>query len=267
MRMEMDSMPVELDELERRRIQLEIEREALRKEKDDASRARLEALERELADVAERATALKSRWEQEKGAIGGLRETKSELEALQVEIDAAERAAEYARVAELRYGRQVELQQRLREQEEALARKESDTTDRLLKEEVDADDIARIVASWTGIPVTRLMEGEQQKLVHMEERLHERVVGQDEAIEAVSRCRPARPGRAARPAPAHRLVHLPGPHGCGQDRARPRARLVPVRRRPGDDPHRHERVHGEVRRVSGSSARRPGTWATRRAAS
>jgi ATP-dependent Clp protease ATP-binding subunit ClpB len=215
MRMEMDSMPVELDELERRRIQLEIEREALRKEKDEASRTRLEALERELADVAERATALKSRWEQEKGAISGLRQTKSELEALQVEIEAAERAADYARVAELRYGRQRELQDRLREQEEALAHKDTDA-DRLLKEEVDADDIARIVASWTGIPVTRLMEGEQQKLIHMEERLHERVVGQDEAIEAVSDAvRRARAGLRDARRPIGSFIFL-GPTGVGK---------------------------------------------------
>ena len=173
LRMEMDSMPVELDELERRRIQLEIEREALRKEKDDASRARLEALERELADIGERAGALKSQWQQEKEAISGLRTTKSDLEALQHDIEAAERAADYARAAELKYGRQVELQQRMKEQEEALAQKDG-AASRLLKEEVDADDIGRIVAAWTGIPVTRLLEGEQAKLIHMEERLHER---------------------------------------------------------------------------------------------
>ncbi|MDQ3554600.1 MAG: AAA family ATPase, partial [Chloroflexota bacterium] len=160
LRMEMDSMPTELDELERRRIQLEIEREALRKEKDDASRARLETLERELAEIAERAGALKSQWETEKGAIGELRATKTELEQLQHQIEEAERAADYGRAAELKYGRQVELQERLRQQDEALAQKDG-AARRLLKEEVDADDIARIVAAWTGIPVTRLMEGEQ----------------------------------------------------------------------------------------------------------
>jgi len=215
LRMEMDSMPVELDELERRRIQLEIEREALRKEKDDASRARLQALEREHADVAERANALKSRWDQEKGAIAGLRQTKSELEALQVEIDGEERAANYARVAELRYGRQVELQQRLKEQEVALAQKDP-AADRLLKEEVDADDIARIVAVWTGIPVTRLLEGEQQKLIHMEDRLHDRVVGQSEAIEAVSDAvRRARAGLRDPKRPIGSFIFL-GPTGVGK---------------------------------------------------
>ena len=228
LRMEMDSMPVELDELERRRIQLEIEREALRKEKDEASRARLEALERELADLSERAGALKSQWQQEKGAISDLRSTKTELEQAQHEVEAAERAADYGRAAELRYGRIPELQERLKEQEGVLAADVGDRR-RLLKEEVDADDIARIVAAWTGIPVTRLMEGEQAKLIHMEERLHERVIGQNEAISAVSDA----VRRARRPQgsqTADRLVHLPGPHRCRQDRDGKGPGAVPVRR-------------------------------------
>ncbi|MEJ7753251.1 MAG: AAA family ATPase, partial [Candidatus Limnocylindrales bacterium] len=215
LRMEMDSMPVELDELERRRIQLEIEREALRKEKDDASRARLETLERELAEIGERAGALKSQWETEKGAIGELRATKTELEQLQHQIEEAERAADYGRAAELKYGRQVELQERLHQQDEALAQKDG-AARRLLKEEVDADDIARIVAAWTGIPVTRLMEGEQAKLIHMEERLHERVIGQDEAIEAVSDAvRRARAGLKDPRRPIGSFIFL-GPTGVGK---------------------------------------------------
>jgi ATP-dependent Clp protease ATP-binding subunit ClpB len=215
LRMEMDSMPTELDELERRRIQLEIEREALRKEKDDASKARLQALEKELADIGERAGALKSQWEQEKGAISALRETKSQLEATQHEIEAAERAADYAKAAELKYGRLVELGQKLRQQDEALAQKDGGAR-RLLKEEVDADDIARIVATWTGIPVTRLLEGEQAKLIHMEERLHERVIGQDEAIEAVSDAvRRARAGLKDPKRPIGSFIFL-GPTGVGK---------------------------------------------------
>jgi ATP-dependent Clp protease ATP-binding subunit ClpB len=215
LRMEMDSMPVELDELERRRIQLEIEREALRKERDDASRARLEALERELADVSERAAALKSQWQQEKEAIASLRSTKTDLEHAQHEVEAAERAADYGRAAELRYGRIPELQARLREQEEALVPSDGGAR-RLLKEEVDADDIARIVATWTGIPVARLMEGEQSKLIHMEERLHERVVGQDEAIEAVSDAvRRARAGLKDPRRPIGSFIFL-GPTGVGK---------------------------------------------------
>jgi ATP-dependent Clp protease ATP-binding subunit ClpB len=214
LRMEMDSMPVELDELERRRVQLEIEREALRKEKDEASRARLEALERELADISERAGALSSQWQQEKEAIGALRATKTELEQAQHEVEAAERAADYGRAAELRYGRIPELQERQRTQEAALA--EGAGSRRLLKEEVDADDIARIVAAWTGIPVARLMEGEQAKLIHMEERLHERVVGQDAAIAAVSDAvRRARAGLKDPRRPIGSFIFL-GPTGVGK---------------------------------------------------
>jgi ATP-dependent Clp protease ATP-binding subunit ClpB len=215
LRMEMDSMPTELDELERRRIQLEIEREALRKEKDDASRARLHALEKELADIGERAGALKSQWEQEKGAISALRETKAQLEAVQHEIEGAERAADYAKAAEFKYGRLVELQKKLRDEEEALTQKDGGAR-RLLKEEVDADDIARIVAAWTGIPLTRLLEGEQAKLIHMEERLHERVIGQDEAIEAVSDAvRRARAGLKDPKRPIGSFIFL-GPTGVGK---------------------------------------------------
>ncbi len=214
LRMEIDSMPAELDELERRRIQLEIEREALRKEQDDASKARLEALERELAEIGEQAGALKQRWQTEKAAIAGLRQTKAELEGLQREVEAAERAADYGRAAELRYGRRVELQSQLEQQEGALAA--LDGSNRLLKEEVDPDDIAEIVSQWTGIPVTRLMEGEQAKLIHMEERLHERVIGQDEAIEAVSDAvRRARAGLKDPRRPIGSFIFL-GPTGVGK---------------------------------------------------
>jgi ATP-dependent Clp protease ATP-binding subunit ClpB len=214
LRMEMDSMPVELDELERRRIQLEIEREALRKEPDDASKARLETLERELADLSERAGALKSQWQQEKSAINDLRTTKTELETAQHEVEAAERAADYARAAELKYGKIPELQRRLADEGAALAADEG--TRRLLKEEVDADDIARIVAAWTGIPVTRLMEGEQTKLINMEERLHERVIGQDEAVSAVSDAvRRARAGLKDPKRPIGSFIFL-GPTGVGK---------------------------------------------------
>jgi ATP-dependent Clp protease ATP-binding subunit ClpB len=214
LRMEMDSMPVELDELERRRIQLEIEREALRKERDDASKARLGALERELADIGERAGALKSQWQGEQAAIAALRETKNELEKVQHQVEEAERATDYARAAELKYGRQVELADRLREREAALGRQ--DGAPRLLKEEVDADDIARIVASWTGIPVNRMLEGEQAKLVRMEERLHERVVGQDEAVAAVSDAvRRARAGLKDPRRPIGSFIFL-GPTGVGK---------------------------------------------------
>jgi ATP-dependent Clp protease ATP-binding subunit ClpB len=214
LRMEIDSMPVELDELERRRMQLEIEREALRKEKDEASRARLEVLEHELGELAERAGAMKQRWETEKAAIAAIRATKSELEGMTVRIDQAEREADLAKAAELRYGRLPELHARLREQEVALTALQGPGS--LLKEEVSADEIAEIVGAWTGIPVTRLMEGETAKLVHMEERLHERVVGQDEAVAAVSDAvRRARAGLGDPRRPIGSFLFL-GPTGVGK---------------------------------------------------
>ncbi|MGH2446752.1 MAG: ATP-dependent Clp protease ATP-binding subunit, partial [Candidatus Limnocylindria bacterium] len=215
LRMEMDSMPAELDEIERRRMQLEIEREALRKEKDDASKARLEALEKELADLRERGDAMKSQWEREKEVVKTIRTTREEQERLGPEIEAAERAADYARAAELRYGRAAELEKQLATQEEQLRELKSTGTV-LLKEEVDADDIAQVVARWTGIPVTRLMEGETEKLLHMEDRLHARLIGQDEAVTAVSDAiRRARAGLKDPKRPIGSFIFL-GPTGVGK---------------------------------------------------
>src|SRR5215207_10062672 len=214
LRMEIDSMPVELDEAERRRIQLEIEREALRKESDDASKARLAALEKELADLEEQSGGMKQRWEAEKAAIAAIRETKSELEQTQLRIDQAQRETDYETAAKLRYATLPELQARLQEQEAALTALQG--TGSMLKEEVTADDVAGIVASWTGIPVTRLMEGEQAKLIQMEDRLHERVIGQDEAIEAVSDAvRRARAGLKDPRRPIGSFLFL-GPTGVGK---------------------------------------------------
>ncbi|HEX7197179.1 MAG TPA: ATP-dependent chaperone ClpB [Candidatus Limnocylindria bacterium] len=215
LRMEMDSMPAELDEIERRRMQLEIEREALRKEKDDASKSRLEALERELADLRERGDSMKSQWEREKEVVGSIRTTREEQERLQPEIEAAERAADYARAAELKYGTATELEKRLTELEEQL-RELKASGSVLLKEEVDADDIAEVVARWTGIPVSRLMEGETEKLLHMEDRLHARLIGQEEAVTAVSDAiRRARAGLKDPKRPIGSFIFL-GPTGVGK---------------------------------------------------
>jgi ATP-dependent Clp protease ATP-binding subunit ClpB len=214
MRMEIDSMPVELDELERRRIQLEIEREALRKETDEASKARLEILERELAETGEAAGAMKTRWASEKAAISKVRATKAEIEALQVRIEQAERETDYGTAAQLKYGRLPELQTLQKQQEAGIAALSG--PNRLLKEEVTADDIAEIVAAWTGVPVTRLLEGESSKLVHMEGRLHQRVVGQEEAIQAVSDAvRRARSGLKDPKRPIGSFLFL-GPTGVGK---------------------------------------------------
>ncbi|HYO44657.1 MAG TPA: ATP-dependent chaperone ClpB [Candidatus Limnocylindrales bacterium] len=214
LRMEIDSMPIELDELERRRIQLEIEREALRKESDEASKARLGVLEKELAELSEESGAMKQRWEAEKSAIAALRETKSEVEQLAVRIEQAEREADYGTAAELKYGKSRELGDRMVQQEAAIASLQGPGA--LLKEEVSADDIAGIVGAWTGIPVTRLMEGELEKLVRMEDRLHDRVVGQDEAIAAVSDAvRRARAGLKDPRRPIGSFLFL-GPTGVGK---------------------------------------------------
>jgi ATP-dependent Clp protease ATP-binding subunit ClpB len=214
LRMEIDSMPVELDEAERRRIQLEIEREALRKETDDASKARLAALEKELADIEEENRALKQRWEAEKAAIAAIRESKTELEQLQVRIEQAQRETDYETAAKLQYETLPALQKQLEEQTAALAQLQGPGS--LLREEVTADNIAEIVSAWTGVPVTKLMEGELEKLVTMEERLHLRVVGQDEAIEAVSDAvRRARAGLGDPRRPLGSFLFL-GPTGVGK---------------------------------------------------
>ena len=214
LRMEIDSMPIELDELERRRIQLEIEREALRKETDDASKSRLAALEIELGEIAEEAGGMKQRWEAEKSAIAAIRATKSELEQLQVRIEQAEREANYERAAQLKYGTQRELGERLTGQEAVIAALQGPGA--LLKEEVTADDIAEIVGAWTGIPVSKLMEGETARLIQMEDRLHEQVVGQDEAIGAVSDAvRRARAGLKDPRRPIGSFLFL-GPTGVGK---------------------------------------------------
>ena len=215
LRMEMDSMPVELDELERRRMQLEIEREALRKEKDDASKARLKVLEEELGDLRERGGAMKAQWQREKEIVAAIRETREEIERLQPQIEEATRAQDYQRASELQYGRANELQKQLVEQEQKL-RELKAAGSVLVKEEVDADDIAAIVSRWTGIPVTRLMEGETEKLLKMEDRLHERLIGQDQAVTAVSDAiRRARAGLKDPKRPIGSFIFL-GPTGVGK---------------------------------------------------
>jgi ATP-dependent Clp protease ATP-binding subunit ClpB len=185
LKIEIDSMPTEIDEVERRIQQLEIEREALKKEKDEASKDRLEAIEAELADLRERSSEMKARWQNEKGAIEQIKSAKAELEEAAREAERAERNADLERAAELRYGRIPELERTVEEQEAKLAELHRDGGS-MLTEEVTEEDVAEVVAKWTGIPVSRLMEGEVEKLIHMEERLHERVIGQDEAVEAVS---------------------------------------------------------------------------------
>ena len=184
LRTEIDSMPAELDEILRRVMQLEIEREALRKEKDRASKDRLGKLEKELADLKGEADALKAQWQAEKQTVQGLRAIREQIEQTKFEVEQAERQYDLNRAAELKYGRLAELEQRLQAEEESLARKQGQG--HLLKEEVDEEDVAEVVSRWTGIPVARLVEGEVQKLLHLGDQLHRRVVGQEEAVRAVA---------------------------------------------------------------------------------
>jgi ATP-dependent Clp protease ATP-binding subunit ClpB len=184
LRTEIDSMPVELDEISRKVLQLEIEREALRKETDPGSRARLEVLAQELAGKARERDALKTRWETEKVSVARLHQLRQQIEARKQEMERAERAYDLNRVAELRYGELPRLERELAAEEQHLTTKQNGH--RLLKEEVDEDDIAEVVSRWTGIPVARLVQGEMEKLLHLRELLHKRVVGQEEAVQAVA---------------------------------------------------------------------------------
>ena len=188
LRTEIDSMPTELDEASRRVLQLEIEREALRKETDEASRERLKKLEKELADCKAEADQLRARWEVEKGAIGHLQGIKENIEKTKLAIEQAQREYDLNRVAELQYGTLAQLEQELAAEEERLRGGEASTggQTRLLKEEVDEDDIAAVVSRWTGIPITKLIEGEKEKLLHLGDHLHKRLIGQEEAVQAVA---------------------------------------------------------------------------------
>jgi ATP-dependent Clp protease ATP-binding subunit ClpB len=215
LRMEIDSMPAELDEIERRVMQLEIERQALRKESDPASKERLSRLDKELADLKEQRASLAAQWHQEKKAIEGVREQKEELERLRQDVERAQRTGDYAKASELQYGRIPELERQIRQHEETAA-PAGGSGGRMLKEQVDEEDIAEVVARWTRIPVSRLMEGEVQKLVQMEARLHQRVVGQDEAVTAVANAiRRARAGLQDPNRPLGSFIFL-GPTGVGK---------------------------------------------------
>jgi ATP-dependent Clp protease ATP-binding subunit ClpB len=213
LRMEMDSKPAPLDEADRKIMQLEIEREALRRETDPAARDRLGRIEREIAEVREQSRALRVRWDQEKALIGDLRATRQKIDETRVQIDRAERAADLEQVARLRYGTLRELEQQLKAQEAKLG---ALGDGRLLNEEVGAEDIAGVVSRWTGIPVTRLMEGEMAKLLQLEERLHTRVIGQEDAVQAVADAiRRSRAGLADPKRPLGSFLFL-GPTGVGK---------------------------------------------------
>ena len=214
LRMEIDSMPVELDELTRRERQLEIERQALGKESDAGSRERLKRLEDELTRVRGEKAVLETHWKKEKEAVDKIRALKAERERIKIEEAKAERLGDLARVAELRYGQLLQVERQLEQENARLAKVQLER--KMLKEEVDEEDIAEVVAKWTGIPVTRLMEAEIQKLVKMEDRLHQRVVGQDDAVRRVSEAvRRARAGLQDPRRPIGSFLFL-GPTGVGK---------------------------------------------------
>ncbi|WP_273524462.1 ATP-dependent chaperone ClpB [Mailhella massiliensis] len=215
-RTEIDSLPSELDEINRKVMQLEIEREALRRETDEASRERLQKLESELADLRGTQTTLRSRWEAEKGAIEGVRGLKEKIEQTRHQIEEAERSYDLAKASQLKYATLPELEKKLKETEEKAAAVSDGKENRLLREEVGPDDVADIVARWTGIPVTRLLQSEREKLLELPARLHERVIGQDEAVQAVSDAvLRARAGLSDPHRPLGSFIFL-GPTGVGK---------------------------------------------------
>ncbi|HJQ76553.1 MAG TPA: ATP-dependent chaperone ClpB [Acidimicrobiia bacterium] len=214
LRIEIDSMPEEIDELTRRRIQLEIEREALKKEKDKASRERLAGVEQEIADLTEEINSLTARWDLEKEVITAIRRLKGRIEEARNQADLAERAGDLGKAAELRYGTITELTTELGEQERELARLHEQGS--MLSEEVTEEDVAEVVSRWTGIPLSKLMEGETEKLIQLESQLHQRVVGQDAAVEAVANAvRRSRAGLSDPNRPVGSFLFL-GPTGVGK---------------------------------------------------
>src|SRR5437763_3352480 len=214
LRIEIDSMPQEIDEVERRIMQLEIERTALQKEKDRPAIERREELERELAGLRERSSAMKAQWQQEKEMLGAVGKIKQEVDQARVEADQATRRGDLAKAAEITYGRIPGLERRMRETEQKLA--SQDGRPQFLKEEVTADDIAEVVARWTGIPVTRLLESERERLTKLEQELAERVIGQPEAVRAVADAvRRSRAGLQDPNRPIGSFIFL-GPTGVGK---------------------------------------------------
>ena len=214
LRIEIDSVPMEIDEVQRKVMQLEIERQALKKEKDKASLERLKKLEKELADLKEEVAEKKVKWDNEKKAISRIREIKEQIEKTKQMMEEAEREVNYSRLAELQYGEMARLESELKKEEGKLA--ELQKSQKMLKEEVDEEDVAEVVSKWTGIPVSRMLEEEVEKLIHMEERLKQRVVGQDDAIIAVSNAvRRARAGLQEPNRPIGSFIFL-GPTGVGK---------------------------------------------------
>ncbi|HEY8148247.1 MAG TPA: AAA family ATPase, partial [Vicinamibacteria bacterium] len=213
LRIEIDSVPVEIDEIQRRIVQLEIERQALSKEKDKASRERLGKIEQELADLREKSSALKAEWQREKAEIEKVKQIKERIDKVRFELEQATRQGDLNKAAELRYGTLPQLETQLQEEEKRLSQQGGK---RMLKEEVDAEDVAEVVSKWTGIPVSKMLEGEVEKLLHIEDRLRERVVGQDDALLTVANAvRRSRAGLGDPKRPIGSFLFM-GPTGVGK---------------------------------------------------
>jgi ATP-dependent Clp protease ATP-binding subunit ClpB len=250
-RTEMDSAPQELDALQRRVLQLEIEEAALRLEKDDASRLRLDTLRRELADARTQTAALRAKWEKEKASVERVRRVREDLESTRLEMERAERAYDLNKLAELRHGRLPNLEAELKKLEQGEAKTE------LFKEEVSAEEIAEIVAKWSGVPVSRLVESEREKLLRLPDQLHERVIGQSEAVRLVSDAiLRARAGIKDPRRPVGSFL-VSGTHGCRENGASENTGGGTFRHGSSDDPDRHVRVHGKAQCV-------PNDWCTSR---
>jgi ATP-dependent Clp protease ATP-binding subunit ClpB len=214
LRIEIDSLPQEIDELEREIMQLEIERQALQREEDDRSKKRLNEIETRIADLKEKSSGMKAKWQSEKEIIERIRKAKAELEQLKAQLDQARNAGDLGRASEIQYGQIPDLQQRLDAEHRKLENVQQDGV--TLKEEVDEEDVAQVVAKWTGVPVSKMLEGEMQKLLTMEDRLRQRVIGQDEALEAVANAvRRARAGLQDPHRPVGSFIFL-GPTGVGK---------------------------------------------------
>jgi ATP-dependent Clp protease ATP-binding subunit ClpB len=262
LRIEIDSLPTEIDEVERKIVQLEIERQALGKEKDKASRERLERIEKELSELRERSAGMKAHWQQEKQVIGQIRSLKEKIEKARFEADRATQKGDLGKAAELRYGTLPELEKELETENAKLA--ELQKSQRMLKEEVDAEDVAEVVATWTGIPVSRMLESEVERLLHIEDRLRQRVVGQDEALLLVANAvRRARAGLGDPRRPMGSFLFM-GATGVGKtELARTLAEFL------FDDEKALVRIdmseYMEKHAVARLVGAPPGTWATTRA--
>ena len=253
LRMEIDSRPVEIDELQRTVDRMKMEELALAKEQDPASRDRLARLRLDLADRQEQLNALNARWEQEKGGLNRVGELKQRLDAMKSQVELAQRSGDFETASRLLYAEIPAVEAELESASTTVDEVEAAAP--MVKEEVGPDDIAEVVGAWTGIPAGRLLEGETEKLLHMEERLGERLIGQTEAVRRGLRRGAPRAGRHLRPGPADRLVPVPRPHRRRQDRAGQGAGGLPVRRRARHGPHRHVGVLREA--LGGPAGRRP----------